>query len=436
MRLLGGFGIGRWLGFPVRIDYSWFFIFLLVVWTFSEQIFPGRIPGLGTPAYYVMGVVFALLLFLSVLLHELSHSVVAEKRGIEVEGITLFIFGGVAQTRMEARTPKDEFLLTAAGPLMSVALGGLFWGLSSAIRSAGLWPTAYVVSSHLGWLNVGLAVFNMIPGFPLDGGRIFRSIVWYVTGDARRATRWASWGGRAFGYLLIGGGAWLFLQGATMDGLWSAFIGWFLASAASSAYRQFEARRLLADVPVERVMSAELAVVPEDAPVETLVDDFFLRRPHRVYPVVRDGALTGVVSLEDVASVDPARRSTTPVRDVMREAGTLPTVTPGETVDTVLNLLATSEDDRVLVARDGRLLGTVSSEQIGNWLDRARALGVDEGEGGASGAPPSGTPPSGSSPSGAPRTDGPREGTPGRGSAGSSPESRPTRARGLESGGR
>ena len=235
MPLLGGFNIGRWFGFPVRIDYSWFVLIALIVWVFSTVEFPRQLPGYDGEAYLLMGVAAALFFFLSLLLHELAHSVVARSRGVHVQGITLFIFGGVAQTTTEAKRPVDEFLLTVVGPLASFTLAGIFWGLGALTDELGILPPAGQVSRYLGWLNFVLAVFNLLPGFPLDGGRIFRAAVWQATGDLRRATRWATAGGRAFGYVLIAAGAFLIMRGPLISGLWLAFIGWFLASAAASS---------------------------------------------------------------------------------------------------------------------------------------------------------------------------------------------------------
>lgn len=382
MPLLGGFSLGRWFGFEIRIDWSWFFIFFLVLWTFSEQVFPGRVGGLGRTGYYTMGMVFALLLFLSVLLHELSHSVVARARGIEVEGITLFIFGGVAQTSMEAQKPSDEFLLTIAGPISSVLLAGLFYvlGIGADALAAGA-PTIEVLR-HLALVNVVLAVFNMIPGFPLDGGRIFRSVVWHLTGDLEKATRWASWGGRAFGYALIGLGLLLMWNGYLMDGLWSAFIGWFLSSAASSAWSQFSARKVLAGVRVEQVMGPGPVTVTPHTSVQRLVDEYFLRRSVGAFPVVLDGRLEGVVSLEEVTAVPPEERGRVLVSEIMRDPGDVPSVRPEETLDEVLALLTSGDDDRVLVVADGDLVGVMTLDDVGGWLERARKLGIgDEDEG-------------------------------------------------------
>lgn len=373
--MLGGFGIGRWFGFPIRIDYSWFLVFALVVWTFGGE-FSRQLPGHGMPTYYGMSVAAGLLFFLSVLLHELAHSVVARSRGIEVEGITLFIFGGVAQTRMEARRAADEFLLTIAGPLSSLGLAAAFYGLALLGRALG-WPeTVSTVAAFLALLNLVLAVFNMVPGFPLDGGRIFRSVVWAITGDLERATRWATLGGRIFGYLLIAFGAVQLFYGFLIAGLWSAFIGWFLANAASGSYRQFAVRRLLARVPVSRVMVTDPVAVSPDLPVQELIEEYFLRRPGGAYPVVEDGAVLGIVGVEEVADLKPAERQVKRVFHVMRSIADVPLARLDETLDEVVSRLSPGERDRALVVENGRLLGILTLDDVGDWLKRARELGV------------------------------------------------------------
>lgn len=391
MRLFGGFSLGHWFGFEIRIDYSWFLVFFLVLWTFSAAEFPRQAPGLRETVYYTMGTVAALLLFLSVLLHELSHSTVARSRGLEVEGITLFIFGGVARTRMEAKTAADEFLLTAAGPLCSLALGGVFWALGEAALAAGLPGPVALVSRTLAFVNVALAVFNMIPGFPLDGGRIFRSAVWGITGDLRRATRWATRGGQAFGWLLVGLGALMLWQGHTLNGLWSGFIGWFLSTAASSSWDQFEARRLLAGVPVTRAMDPDPPAVPAGITAQEAAESYFLRRPHGAYPVVDGERVLGLVDVEDVADLPPERRRRVLVSEVMTPVDELATAGAGDTLDDVLSRLSGGDADRALVVEGDQLLGVVTMRRVGDWLERARALG-EVGDGGDAERPPADRP--------------------------------------------
>ena len=401
-----GFSIGRWFGFNVRIDYSWFVIFALVLWTFSARVFPLEVPGYSTVAYASMGLVGTLLFFLSVLLHELSHSAMARRRGIEVEGITLFIFGGVAQTSMEAEEAIDEFLLTVVGPLSSVALAGLFWALSIGADFFALGEPTIAVATYLAWLNGILAAFNMLPGFPLDGGRIFRSTVWHFTGNLEKATRWASRGGRVVGYLLIGLGLFELFMGELVGGLWSAFIGWFLSNAADASWRQFRARQTLSRIPVSRVMVRDPVTLSEDLPVDRAVEACFQRRPHSAYPVTRDGRLVGMISLDHVKEVPQEQWGETTVHDLMRPIENVPTVSPRESLDEVISGLKMDEHSRILVVQDGGLLGVVTLGDIGAWVSRARDLGIHQKEaavalaaagstdvGGTGGAAPAGSSP-------------------------------------------
>ena len=374
--LLGGFRIGRWFGFPIRIDYSWFLVAALVVWTFSASEFPRLLPGYERPTYLVMGVAAAILFFLSVLLHELGHAIVGRWRGITVEGITLFIFGGIAQAREEARRPLDEFLLTAAGPLTSVLLAGVFWVTHVAALALGLPPAVPAVLRFIGVLNFVLAIFNMIPGVPLDGGRIFRSVVWAATGDLARATRWATWGGRLFGATLIAIGAWGLASGLILGGLWAAFIGWFLVNAASTSYRQFRLRRILETIPVERVMMVDPRAVPANEPVDRVIRDWFLRGRRDVYPVALDGIVLGVVSVDDVADVPSERRGVVTAAQVMRPTYDLPAVTPQETLADVVLRLGVGQRSMALVLDDGRLVGLLDARDVEQWAARLERLGL------------------------------------------------------------
>jgi len=237
--MLGGLPAGRWFGFRVRIDPSWFVVFALVLWTFSTREFPARLAGQNDATYWVMGACASALFFLSLLLHELSHSAVARARGIPVEGITLFIFGGVARMRMEARRPVDEFLLTIVGPLSSVLIGGVFFAAAVAADFFAWHPAIEAVAALLAVLNIVLAVFNLVPAFPLDGGRLLRSTLWQLWGDLERATRWATRLGRGFGYLLMAFGAILLAHRLWISGVWAVLIGGFLVHAATASYRQF-----------------------------------------------------------------------------------------------------------------------------------------------------------------------------------------------------
>ncbi len=373
--MFGGFHVGSWFGFKIKIDYSWFVVFALVTWTFSAFEFPESLPGLGEAAYLSMGIAGALLLFLSVLLHELAHSAVARSRGIPVEGITLFIFGGVAEMRMEARRPIDEFLLTVVGPLSSMALAGVFFTLSQAMVALDR-PAVATVAGTLSVLNLVLAVFNLIPAFPLDGGRLLRSVIWRLNGDLGVATHWATAIGRAFGWLLILAGLFLFLQRYTLAGAWGVLLGWFLTGAATSAARQNELRRSLEGVTVERVMRPDSRVVPAEMSVAEMADIYLLRSAAGAYPVVRGGRIIGLVALADVAELAPAERPLTPVFEVMHSMEHVPEVEADAPVVDVLMRMQGGKEDRALVVRAGELIGVLTLPDIAAWIERAQKLGL------------------------------------------------------------
>lgn len=255
---MGDFRLGSTFGFEIRIDYSWFFLFALILWSFSANVYPHTLPGLSEIAYLVMGAMSAVLFFASLLIHELSHAVVARAKGIHVAGITLFIFGGVARTSREASSPGDEFQIAGAGPLTSFALALLFALVAYFGAEAGLGPAALAVADDLALLNFILAVFNLLPGFPLDGGRLLRAMLWRATGSMTRATRWATLAGQGVAWMLIGLGVLQILSGDFIGGFWMVLIAWFLRNAAVASWRQHliverleEARRMLEQARVE-----------------------------------------------------------------------------------------------------------------------------------------------------------------------------------------
>ncbi|MFQ5746083.1 MAG: M50 family metallopeptidase [Gemmatimonadota bacterium] len=375
--LVGGFGVGRWFGFRIRIDYSWFVVFALVLWTFSAWEFPVRLPGLDPWVYGAMGTAGAALFFLSVLLHELSHAAMARARGVEVEGITLFIFGGVAQMRMEARRPADEFLITAVGPLSSLVLSGTFALAAAAIRSFGGAEILAVVADFLAILNLVLALFNLVPAFPLDGGRILRSAVWQATGDLARATRWAAMGGRVFGFFLMFAGFLLAVSGYLLSGVWAGFLGWFLANAAVSSLRGFVMRRALAGVPVSRLLRSPSPSVEADVPASEAARVFLGVTPDAL-PVTRGDRAVGLLALSRVAQLDDAARRRTPVSAIMTPLADLPRARPEEALDRVIGRMEGSEA-RILVIDEDRLVGTIGLAEIRAWAERSVRLDIAEG---------------------------------------------------------
>lgn len=372
--MTGGLRLGRFFGFEVRLDYSWFVVFFLVLWTFADAVFPQRHPGLGTTVYIIMGVVGAIVFFGSVLLHELAHSAVARARGIEIEGITLFIFGGMARTRMEAQTPKDEFLLTVVGPLSSAAIGLVLLGLARSGASAGVPVAVTGVADYLAFLNFILAAFNMIPGFPLDGGRLFRSAVWHFTGDLRKATRWATLTGRGFGFVLIGLGVLGFFGGNIIGGMWFVFIGWFLAQAAEASYRQLIMRRILEQVGARDAMTTNPETVPPGLNLRQLVDEYFLRRRYSAFPVEEGGRLLGLITLSRVKEIDQDRWASTRVREVMMPLESAATVRPDESLADALTRMEEAGVGRVLVVENGHLAGVITGSDVSQWLERYQQL--------------------------------------------------------------
>ncbi len=373
---MNGLRLGSVLGFEVRIDYSWFIIFFLILWSLSAGFFPASVRGLSPAGYLAMGTAGTLLFFASLLAHELSHSVVARAKGIPVEGITLFIFGGVARTRMEAEEPEDELAIAGVGPLMSVLLGLLFYGAAWLAAAVGLGTPVQAVASYLGFINLLLAGFNLLPGFPLDGGRLFRAAAWKYTGDLTRATRWASAGGRWLGYALVVLGFLQVFAGAALGGLWLVFIGWFLRGAAVTTFREHMLRMVLGGVTAREVMADDPETVAPGMSLRDLVDERFLRRRYQAFPVVREGRIEGLVTLEQVKAVPRERWAGTAVADVMTPAGEEILVDWREPMIEVLTKMRSSGTGRVLVTRAGELVGIISNSDVTEWARRAQELGA------------------------------------------------------------
>jgi Zn-dependent protease/CBS domain-containing protein len=371
---MGDFRLGSVLGFEIRIDFSWFIIFFLILWTFTFAVFPVNFPGLSTGAYIAMGVTGTLLFFASLLAHEISHSLVARAKDIPVEGITLFIFGGMSRTRMEAETAGDEFKIAVVGPLTSFVLGVLFWAVGWIGARAG-WSLAIIgVAQYLALLNILLAVFNLLPGFPLDGGRIFRSAVWKYTGDSTKATRYASTAGKWLAYLLIGFGLFSAFGGNIVGGLWLVFIGWFLRNAAIASYQQHLLQIVLEGVRARDAMTPDPETVRPELTLQELVDEHFLRRRFHSYPVTRDGRPLGLISLQQVKDVPREEWPTRTVADTMTPAENGVTVRPEDRMNEVLQKMESSGNRRLLVTRDGHLEGIITSGDLTGWLQRVREL--------------------------------------------------------------
>ncbi len=387
MLLRSGFGIGRWFGIKVRIDWSWLLIFFLVVWNLGV-VFTQFHPAWSFLLVWGLAVVASLLFFLSVLAHEMAHSLVARSRGLPVNSITLFLFGGVSNIEKEPPSPKTEFLMAIVGPLTSLVIGGVLLLLSGLIgRSAigaaantggligNLSPTATILL-WLGSVNILLGIFNLIPGFPLDGGRVLRSILWGITDNVRKATRWAAWVGQGIAWLFILAGIAMalgvtlpFFGTGLLSGLWLAFIGWFLNSAASQSYRQVVIKDILEDIPVGRIMRPDPPTVPSNIYIDELVNERVMRSDDHAFPVVDNGALLGIVTLDDIRKVPRERWDQTLVRDAMTPADKLNTVTRSSDAAEAMQTLSASDIRQLpVVDENHNLIGLLRRRDLIRFL--------------------------------------------------------------------
>lgn len=356
------FQLGRVFGIPIWINYSWFIIFALVTFSLGGYYFPQNYPGWRTEFYWAIGLITSLLFFASVLTHELSHSLVARANGVPVRNITLFVFGGVAQITSEATRPLDELIMAVAGPLASLAIAavcGVIWLVLGAVAE----PIGALVS-WLGIINASLAAFNLIPGFPLDGGRVLRSIVWMATGDFRRATSIASSMGVAIAYLFIVAGVWLAFTSSLADGLWIAFVGWFLENAAQNSRRQLALHDALRGVKVRDVMSTDCAYVAGGISVNDLVEGYVLPTGRRCFAVIGGGELLGLTTLHNVKQLPRDRWTSTTVSEIMSPVHQLKVVSPGDEVSTVLQRMDQEDVNQMPVVQDGRFLGLIARDNL------------------------------------------------------------------------
>jgi Zn-dependent protease/CBS domain-containing protein len=382
-----GVHIGRIFGINIQIDWSWVFIFLLVTWSLAAGLFPNWHPDWSPALSWVVALSASILFFVSVLIHELAHSLVAKAKGLPVRRITLFLFGGVSNIEREPPSPKTEFLITIVGPITSLALGAFFLMLSrfSMGGLSTVLPTSPEMVSQLnplstlllwlGSINILLGIFNLIPGFPLDGGRVLRSLLWMATGSLRKATRWASGTGQAIAWIFIVTGVVMifgaripFFGTGLINGLWLILIGWFLNGAAIAGYRQIVIRDLLEDVPVERLMRSEVPVVPPDLSVSDLVYQWIIGTDERAFPVLAGERLVGLVCLEDARKLPREAWNSTTVEQIMTRAEQLDVVSPREDANEAFEKLTRRDVRQVPVIQDGHLVGLLRRRDIVKWL--------------------------------------------------------------------
>lgn len=376
--------IGRALGIPIHIHASWFAVFFFVTWSLATGYLPEMLPGLSAPRYWGMGGIAALLLFLSVLLHELGHSYVALRYQIPIRQITLFIFGGMAHMGKEPPTPRAEFLIAMAGPLVSLILGagclGGAMATDSLFAGSGL-QGLVVLGGLLGMVNVQLGLFNLIPGFPLDGGRVLRAGFWAWNKDFNRATSQASLVGIGFGVVLgvIGAvlmvGSWFGGLGDSIatDGGWLIFIGAFLFSAALASRRQATMRTAFASVTVRQVMVHPVVLVPPDMTVQDAVDQYFVAHGFSGFPVCEEGQVLGVVTVEDVQAVSTALWPWRRVRDIMSPVLPSFCIPPDWSVMQAMERMVQGGWDRLVVMEHGAIVGLITRSAIAQFLELHRA---------------------------------------------------------------
>jgi len=352
-------------GFEVKLDLSWLLLGLLIGWSLGAGLFPAEYPGLPAQAYTWMGVAGAIGVFFSIVFHEFSHSMIARQYGMPIRGITLFIFGGVAEMEEEPPSPKSEFLMAIAGPLASFLLAILF----SRIEAAGLlreWPTPVVgVSNALAYINMVVAVFNLVPAFPLDGGRMLRAALWYWRKDVRSATRIASQMGNGFGVALMVLGVIAFVQGNIIGGMWWFLIGLFLRSAAKASYQRLMLHDMLHHRPISEFMRREPVTVPPTITLRDFVENHVYRHHYKMFPVVDGSELVGCVTIDGVRNIPRQEWDRRTVREVMEERSTANTVPANMATERLLaEMVRPGRPARYMVVDDGRLVGVISLKDV------------------------------------------------------------------------
>jgi len=364
--------LGSIRGIEIGVNWSWLVVFALIVWTLATAIFPDQNPGLSDVGYALMAVVAAVAFFASLLAHELGHAFQARREGMEIEGITLWLFGGVARFKGQFPSAGGEFRIAVAGPLVSLVIG-----VACVLVARAALPTEVDgVLSWLGYINLVLLVFNLLPALPLDGGRVLRSALWQARGDFAWATSIAATIGRGFGYAMIAGGVFRFIFEGAFSGAWLAFIGWFLLAAAGAEQRSLAARQALAGLRVRDVMAREPVSVPPDLTLGRFMDEVVWARRFTTYPVVEDGRAVGLVPFRRVAEVPRSEWDARTVRECMIPLEQVPTLRPDEPLFDALETLSEAPVGRGLVLDGTRLLGLLSvtdlarALEIGRWRRR------------------------------------------------------------------
>jgi len=366
----------RLLGIPVSVDLSWLIILALLTLSFAEgfpsilhDYFPGDTRQLPQADYWIMGLVTALAFFACIVLHEFGHALVARSPGMPINGITLFLFGGVSELGEEPRSAGTEFLMAVAGPLVSAVLAAVFW-VVAVVGYQGGWPhPVVIVLGYLATINAVVLIFNMVPAFPLDGGRVLRSILWAATGNVRRATRWASYAGQTFAWVLIALGVLQFFSHDWVGGIWSVLIGMFLNSAARSGYQQVLIQQALQGEPVRRFMNSKPIVVSPSLDLRHWVEDFVYRYHHRAFPVAANGRLEGVITTQALSQIPRGEWAEHTVSEVMTPDLREVSIAADADAMEALGKMQRTGASRLLVTDGDRLVGIVSLKDLQGFLN-------------------------------------------------------------------
>jgi Zn-dependent protease len=368
--------LGRIIGIPIELDYSWFLIFALLTWSFAVSYYPAEFTDWSTALYWFTGAATAIMLFVSVLIHELGHSVIALGYKIPIRSITLFIFGGVAQIESEPPKASAEFWIAIAGPVTSTLLALFFFLFQPLLNQS---TPLYGLVKYLASINLLLALFNLIPGFPLDGGRVFRAFVWWITRSLRKATLVAANLGRFIAFLFIFVGFWQMFSGNFGNGLWIAFIGWFLESASSAQLRQQVIHEALKGHTVGDAMSRSFAEIASNVSLQQLIHDHILLTGQRTFIVKNDGKVVGLLTLHQIKQVPRTEWSTTQVADIMIPDTGIKKVRPDAELWECFSMMNRDGVNQLPVMENGHILGMLSREDVINFFHTLQEFGHRSG---------------------------------------------------------
>ena len=351
-------------GFTVYVDLSWLILAVLVTWSLAKGLFPHYFPGFSNNIYWFMGIAGAIGLFVSIIFHEFCHSIVARRFGLAMQGITLFIFGGVAEMESEPENPKTEFLMAVAGPASSIFLGVILYFITLISKKIGWSGPFNDVLLYLMVINLILAGFNLIPAFPLDGGRIMRSILWGVKGDLRWATRIASYLGSSFGIFLIVLGIFSFINGAFISGIWYLLIGIFIQSASQMSYKRVLLKKALGGEEIKRFMKTDPVTVPPSLSVDQLVNDYFYKYHYSIFPVTNGDGLIGCITSKQVKELPKQEWEQHSVRDIMIHCSDENVISPTTDALQALSLMNRTGNSRLMIVDHNKLLGIITLKDM------------------------------------------------------------------------